>query len=279
MVISSARKILEQRSREKPVFLWIHLYPPHSPYATPAPFVGMFDPSNRHRTRFDSTPPWFYSASVDRAFPAEYVGRYDESIAYVDSHIGRLITWLKSSNMYDDALIIVTADHGESFSHGYGDHSGPALYEDLIHVPLIIKEPQQQAGRRLTVLSEQIDLKPTILEYAGGQVLHDGEGVTIKHDLKMDLTDRQVFSMNFQQNNCFGELGTGTVAMLYGDWKYVHYLGNIQLPLMPKLMDSLYNLRSDPDESINLAGLNPEIAARMLWIIEQKLNKYDMIVK
>lgn len=71
----------------------------------------------------------------------------NESIAYLDSHIGSFIDWLKVQGIYDNSVILITSDHGENFSHDYGAHSEPAMYEDLIHVPLIIKEPNQQKGR------------------------------------------------------------------------------------------------------------------------------------
>lgn len=268
---SHLRGMIQTGRTDQPIFSWIHLYPPHSPYASPPPFLGVFDSSSRHRTRDDSTPPWCYLAAADKTFPDEYVGRYDESIAYVDSHIGRFIDWLKTQGVYDDALIVITADHGESFSHGYGDHSGPAMHEDLIHVPLIIKEPRQRAGRRISFLSEQIDLMPTMLDYAGLPTAVKGEGVSIRNSVSLEKMGKPIFSMNFQQSYCFGELNTGTVVMIDGDWKYVHYFGDIQYPMMPELVDSLYNLRSDPGENVNLVTVQSAIAKQMLAAIERQL--------
>ena len=272
--LSALRGMIAQRKSDRPFFSWVHLYPPHSPYSTPEPFVGRFDPGSRHRTSDDSTPPWCYEARTDKTFPDEFVGRYDESIAYVDSHIGQFIDWLKAQGIYNDALIVVSADHGESFSHGYGAHAGPALHEDLIHVPLVIKEPGQRKGRRIPYLSEHIDLMPTIMEYAGFPAASTGEGKSIRPVQNIKLEARPVFSMNFQQNYCFGVLFTGTVAMIQGDWKYVLYFGDINYPMMPKLESSLYNLRTDPGENFNLIAVQPVIANEMLAAIEGQLRKH-----
>lgn len=277
--LSSMREMIQNRKPDSPFFTWVHLYPPHSPYATPAPFIGRFDQSSRHRTRDDSTPPWCYVASADKTFPDEYVGRYDESVAYVDSHIGKFVDWLKAQGVYDDSLIVISSDHGESFSHGYGAHSGPAMHEDLIHVPLIIKEPNQIKGQRLSVLSEQIDIMPTIMEYAGFPATTGSEGISLKPGTHLDKIYKPIFSMNFQQNYCFGQLITGTVAMIQGDWKFVIYFGDIQYPAMPTLENALYNLRSDPDENFNLISAQPAIANEMMSAIGAKLRKHGGAVE
>lgn len=276
---AAMRKMILNRKLDKPLFSWVHLYPPHSPYATPAPFIGKFDQSDRHRGRYNSSPPWCYEAAADKSFPDEYVGRYDESVAYVDSHIGSFIAWLKAQGIYDDALIVVSSDHGESFTHGYGGHAGPAMHEDLIHIPLIIKEPKQAMGRRIPVLSEQIDLMPTMLEYAGIKTAAKREGVSIKSGTGLEKKNRPIFSMNFQQNYCFGQLITGTVVMIQGEWKYLLYFGDIQYPMMPKLENALYNLRTDPGESINQIAAYPEIASEMTAAIASQLRLHGGAVE
>ena len=82
---------------------------------------------------------------------------------------------------------------------------------------------------------------------------------------------RLVFSMNFEQSFRYGSLSTGAVAMLEGRWKYVHYLGRLNYPMMPKLEDALYDLDSDPKEDINLIAIHQDIAGKMLREIETQL--------
>ena len=88
-----------------------------------------------------------------------------------------------------------------------------------------------------------------------------------------------VFSMNFEQSSRFGKLDTGTVAMIEERWKYVHYRGKPKYPLMPKLEDSLYDLQTDPNENTNLIPAQPEIAAKMLGVIQDQLRQHGGPVK
>jgi arylsulfatase A-like enzyme len=63
--------------------------------------------------------------------------------------------------------VVVTADHGESFPHGYRVHSGPELYNEIIHTPLPIKLPRQHQAARSSVIAQQVDIARTLAELAG----------------------------------------------------------------------------------------------------------------
>lgn len=271
---SSAQKLVEERDPNKPMFLWVHIYPPHSPYAAPAPFMGQFDAGPQKRTRFDSYPPFNFRAREDKGFPSEYIGRYDEGVAYADAYVGSFLNWLQQKGLYDDSLIVISADHGESFSHGYGDHCGPLLTEDLIHIPLIIKEPGQVRGGRTDVVAEQVDLMPTILDVSGIPYESIGDGKSLRAALHGKQINEVAFSMNFEQSSCFDQLNRGTVAMIEGRWKYVRYYGHLSYPLMPKLEDSLYDLKRDPGENNNVVAAHPKTAARMRVAIEEQMRRH-----
>jgi len=103
-----------------PFFVWVHLYDAHDPYEPPEPY----------KSRFASEP-------------------YDGEIAYVDSAVGKLLRELKLRGLYDDSVIAVMADHGESLgAHGEDTH-GIFLYDETIQVPLLIKLPRPGAvGKR-----------------------------------------------------------------------------------------------------------------------------------
>ncbi len=279
LAFSAARRFAETRDPAKPMFLWVHLLEPHDPYATQAPFVGRFDSSLRTLTRFNSTPPYHFSARRDESFPDRYVGRYDEAIASIDHHVGLFIDWLKKNGLFDNTLLVVSADHGESFSHNYGGHAGPMLHEDLIRIPLIVKGPGQSVGKRLDVVAEQIDLMPTLLELADIPIEGPVEGRSLKPAIWGERMEGAVFSMNLEQSSRFGEWDTGSVAMIEGRWKYIHYRGKIKSPLMPKLEDSLYDLQADPDENTNLVTAQPAIAAKMLAVIQEQLRRHSKLAQ
>ena len=278
---SKARSMLSgMRDQKAPSFLWVHLLPPHDPYASPAPFLKTFEPDPRAQKWTDSTPPFGY-VPAGSDFPGPFLGRYDEAVLYVDHHIGGFLDWLREQGLFDDALIIVTADHGESFSHGYGGHGGPMLHEDLIHVPLLVKLPHQQEGRRVAaVLTEHADLLPTVLDYLGEPAPKHVEGRSLKAALEgATLEPRPVYSMDFEQNSVFLPLKTGSVAMLDGHYKYVTYFGEIRYPFMPKLEDALYDLEADPGETRNLIPEAPERAAKMRSAIQAQLSAHSLPVQ
>ncbi len=100
--------------------LWVHLYDPHDPYEPPAPFAAQF---------------------ADRP--------YDGEVAWTDTLLGRLRASLEARKLWDDALVVVTADHGESLGeHGETGH-GFFAYETTLKVPLVMRGPGVPAGRTL----------------------------------------------------------------------------------------------------------------------------------
>jgi arylsulfatase A-like enzyme/Flp pilus assembly protein TadD len=122
-----------------PFFLWFHLWDAHDPYNPPEPF----------RSRFPNAP-------------------YNGGIAYVDSIVGKLLDYLRSQGLYENTLIAVAADHGESLGeHGELTHS-IFLYDSTIHVPLLLKFPSNRsAGQRVNATASLVDLAPTVLEALG----------------------------------------------------------------------------------------------------------------
>src|ERR1700686_2819753 len=134
-----------------PFFLWVHLYDAHDPYDPPAPF----------KARFASQP-------------------YDGEIAYADSAVGKLIDELRKHGLYDETLIAVMADHGESLgAHGENTH-GIFLYDETLPVPLLVKLPaNRDAGKRIETRARLVDVTPTILQTAGVAIPPDVQGESL----------------------------------------------------------------------------------------------------
>ena len=128
-----------REQKDGPFFLWVHLWDAHDPYNPPEPF----------RSRFPNTP-------------------YNGGIAYVDDTVGKLLDYLRSQGLYDNSLIAVAADHGESLGdHGELTHS-IFLYDATIHVPLLFKLPGNRlSGQRVAETASLVDLAPTIIEGLG----------------------------------------------------------------------------------------------------------------
>jgi arylsulfatase A-like enzyme/Flp pilus assembly protein TadD len=149
----TARTLEEWAStaKEKPVFLFLHLFEPHAPYTPPEPFASQY-------------------ANVP----------YDGEIAAADAAVGGFVTYLKRAGLYDRALIVFLSDHGEGLGdHGEEEH-GVFLYREVIRVPLFLKLPgARDAGRRVASPVGLTDIFPTILSAAGLPVPPDRKGVSL----------------------------------------------------------------------------------------------------
>lgn len=146
--------------RDSFAFLWS--IDTHAPYEPPSPFSLFADED--YQGDVDGSRESLMKATREDA--GRLIDLYDGEIRYNDYHIGQLVQALHRRGLYDDALIIMTADHGEVFSeHGLFSH-GTIPYEELIHVPLIVKFPQSRfAGREVNALVELIDILPTTLDW------------------------------------------------------------------------------------------------------------------
>jgi arylsulfatase A-like enzyme len=269
--------------RNEPIFLWVHLFPPHSPYAVPKPWLGRFDPSERDRTAASTQPNWAWIQSTLSARQvATLAARYDEATAYVDSYVGPFLQRALEL-LGPNTAIIITADHGESFTHGYGAHTGPGLYDEIIHVPLILKLPGQSAGERCERPAEQADVAPTLAALAGVPAPAGWAGRSLLAACNAPAASTQphraIFSMNFEQNPRYAALKTGSVAVIQGRWKLIHYMGALHYPDMPPLRDQLFDLLADPGEQHDLAAQHPATVRRLLSLIEAGLARHGGAVR
>ena len=149
----------------QPFFLVVHLMDPHQNYDAPPPFRGTWTgdiasdltlPIRNYngRSRLEDLLP------ADREF---VIAAYDEEIAYVDAQLGVLRNGLADRGVLETSLVIFTADHGEElFEHGGYQH-GHALWQELLHVPLVVWGPGIEPGREPTPVS-LVDMAPTVLD-------------------------------------------------------------------------------------------------------------------
>ena len=156
----------QRRFGDKPFFLWVHYIDPHGPYTPPADAPADF----RHEQPLpiDAERIADYVREPDLTDGLEYVDRYDEEIAAVDREVGRLLDALARSGIGEDALIILTADHGEQMMEGEYEYfcHGLDVDQSLIHIPLIVRHPSVPTGRIPHTVS-LTDVTPTILAVTG----------------------------------------------------------------------------------------------------------------
>ena len=145
----TADRVLDWLGNERgPFFAWVHFFDPHDAYLRPP-------------------------EEVLRQFPPDGPGPlasmralYDAEVHFVDIQLGRILDALKTAGRYEDTMIVVVADHGE----GLGDHGWPGhqlLYQEQIHVPLVVRLPGEPRGKTVAAVVRTIDIFPTVLEGLG----------------------------------------------------------------------------------------------------------------
>jgi choline-sulfatase len=215
------------KHRTGPHFVWVHLYDPHDPYEPPPPF------SEKYKDHL-----------------------YDGEIAYADSAVARWIAFLKKAGVYDNAIIIVTGDHGEGLGeHGEETH-GLFLYDSTLHIPLILKMPLKAAAsaQRSSVIDAQVrttDILPTILSVTGVATPAELKGESLLPLIDRTTegrTDESMPSSSKSNRALFGE----TDYPLRWGWAPLRALRTDNTKLIEAPRPELYDLRADPKELKNL---------------------------
>jgi arylsulfatase A-like enzyme len=162
---------------DDPFFLFVHYWDVHYDYIPPEPFDRLFDPdyAGTVDARDFETSKAIHRGMEPRDLQ-HVVALYDGEVRYVDSFVGRLFAELRSRGLFETTLIVLTADHGEEFfEHGEKGHCH-TTYNELIHVPLIIRWPGNDGRRRVERRVQHVDIVPTILDIVGadtdGLALH-----------------------------------------------------------------------------------------------------------
>lgn len=231
-----------EKTGQKKFFLFLNYFDPHGTYMPPEGFAAAFLPKD---TQFKNRKP-----TVE-----ELNALYDSEILYMDYYIGQLLTKLKEYNLYDDTLIIATADHGELLGeHGKFTH-GHYLYQEEIHIPLLIKYPHKEVLPARTAARIQLtDIIALILERLGMD-LPDGVHGNIPPDVGHPI---------------FSEVYPLPMESPDGYWRAI-YDENFKFIWNSKGRHLLFNLEDDPGEKVNLFGRQQQRAAQMLSKLERYL--------
>jgi len=158
----------EDRDPERPFFLFAYLWDPHYDYLPPPPYDTMFvspecEPIDL--TGYGTNP--IFTAGISDAQLAHVLSQYAGEIRATDDMLGRLFAKVRAAGLWDDTAIVVTADHGEEFfEHGKVGHKN-TVYDESVHVPLIVKFPGGDPAGVDERLVSLVDLYPTLLDLAG----------------------------------------------------------------------------------------------------------------
>ncbi|MGE3345243.1 MAG: sulfatase-like hydrolase/transferase [Vicinamibacterales bacterium] len=223
-VVDEAIAWLGSVSTDQRVFLWVHLYDPHAPYAAPAPFAG----------RHPDQP-------------------YLDEVAYMDAQIGRVLDALRTRGLFDDSLILAIADHGESLGEHGEDEHGVFLYEPVIRVPFIVSGPSVQEGLTVSEQVRSIDVTPTVLDLVGLPKADDADGESLTALLRggSRTTVPVAYAESYYPKWHYG--WSELRALRADGWKVID---------APR--PELYAIDKDARESANLFTSQQALASRMI---------------
>ncbi len=273
-----------ENNREAPFFLFLHYYDVHSdterlPYDSPELYMTRFAEPREHYLEGEETPKasqYLKHLHKNRIeLPREEINYlkalYDGGVAFTDAQIGKLFEKLHQLNLYDNSLIILTADHGEEFQE-HGGMLHYQIYDEVTRVPLLIKFPRgkkQLRGLTISSIVQSIDIMPTVLDYLGlapGPKCQQGSSLMTMIRHGNDQHPAYVFGWDELR-------GMGYYAIQEGEWK-LHFCPDTDTV-------KLYNMVRDLTERNDVIDEYPETAqelkARLLrWIEEtaELRNKY-----
>jgi arylsulfatase A-like enzyme len=230
---------------DSPYFLYVHYMDPHEPYG-------------KRMEHYD-----------EKASGGELFASYDSEIGFTDAHIGALIGNLDAG---PDTVIVVTADHGEEFGdHGNHGHRNQ-LYDELLHVPLIISWPGRLAPRRVAHNVSTVDIMPMLLSLlkinVAANAATKGGGATLMPSIdRIQAAHQPVFASRRSE-----QLRPPLVrkSVIWQHWKYVWS--------MPSGRQELYDRLADPGERMDLQEQHPEISTDLherLLGFEQNAQIYE----
>ena len=225
----------EKRTEQKPFFAFLHFYDPHDPYEPPGAFFPKEDT------------------------PRE---RYKGEIRYVDQVLGNLFEFLRSKNLWDNTILVVTSDHGEMLQeHGEVGH-GYFLYQPALAVPLILHLPNGKQGEEIADIVQLVDVPSTLLELTGLPIPKEMQGESLVSFLQGGSKRKNRFALS-ESYFASIQLGVSPIFSIQDStWKYIS-----------SPQPELYDLAKDPTESKNIIEEKKSLSQQM----KQKLLQYGEI--
>jgi arylsulfatase A-like enzyme len=259
-------------------FLYLQYMDTHHPLHPPEPYYSRFVVPGGGR-RGSEHENWAYGQQRDlqapafRDYRAHKLALYDGALSFVDAEVGRLLATLRELGMEDDTLIVITSDHGEEFwDHAeiesrlggdprgiWGIGHGHSMFEELLHVPLIVRTPGVKGARRVPCAVRHIDVVPTVLDLLGQSAPPSLRG----RSLRELLEGRTPACPELPQIAESPAYGPDSRSITWGETKLVAREDGVRL---------LFDLGRDPAEREDLSSARPQLADRLHEELERRLH-------
>ncbi len=254
-----AAGIIAAQPPGQPLFLQLHYLPPHQPYA-PAPEFDLYTDPDYRGPVGPGVPVESSESGRAQLAPADLeqlIALYDGNVRFADAAVGRVIEALRSAGRWPNTLLVVTSDHGEAFfEHGHHGHNS-TLFDEMLHVPLIVRLPGGQVpdGIETDRLATLADVVPTVLGHLGLEPAPEVDGI----DLLDRRPDRRRHRVLYHRTNHRRPL----LAARSRAWKL------IVRPALGERM--LFDLSADPGERLNLAAERPWMYTGLALLLRRRL--------
>jgi len=238
---------LDKRPQKLPFFLYVHAIDPHVPYKPTAEFLSVYDPlPYQGVVDFSDDTALLEKIKIgdvrlNARDKVHLEALYDSEISYHDVHFRSIMAALEKRGLSEDTMVVLVADHGEEFwDHGSVGH-GHSVYEELLHIPMLVRVPGvTREPVRIQSAVGLVDVMPTVLEALGEPVPPELSGRSLLSEIR-------------------GALPTAprvTVSGFMDGWRTA-VLGNLKLIQRTERRVMLHDLASDPHEQTDLAATRP----------------------
>jgi arylsulfatase A-like enzyme len=261
---------LDRNSGDQPFFLFINYMEPHAGVEVlPEPYDSMFgfdlDEHNKVFEDLDMRKVVYFEQEVaPEQMKSRNIYIY-RKLFMMDYYMGELFRRLKSMGLYEDSFIIVNSDHGDLFGEHNSFGHNTDLYNELIHIPMIVKYPNASRKGRFTKTVQTIDLMPEILTYLGIEVSSEVQGQPF------DQVDHPIISELFRQQHYY--LTQENPDRYYRDLKAIYSkVGEDSLKYISATNGSskLFDLANDQAEENNLISEKRHEVA----LLQEQLNEW-----
>ncbi len=267
----------------EPFFLHLQFMDLHQPLDPPEPYFSYFEVAEgglrgpQHK-RWGYTTMHNPDSASFRRYRAHKVALYDGALRYIDTEIGRLIDTLADLGLLDQTLLVVTSDHGEEFwdhadvaSRNTGDPRGwwgighgHSMFQELLHVPLILHGPRVAMGARVECGARHLDVAPTILKLLELQPPPRMRGIDLTPLWQAERQGRPCESPpQLAESPAYGPEAQ---AVIWKQHKLIRIRNGIEL---------LFDLRTDAAEQHDLSGDRPKVVEALGKVLTRELSRAE----
>ncbi len=292
-MIEAGRRLERNYGSERPFFLYVDTFDPHEPWDAPQWYVDMYDPGYEgDRVIY---PHYAESSYLTEAELKHVRAMYAAEVTMVDRWVGHLLGRLQDTGRLEETIVVFGSDHG--FLHGEHGYIGKSLvgrrftwlplWEEVCHVPLIVRVPGGRRGRT-DALVQLPDLLPTLLDLIGGEIPDRVQGESFAAVLRGETDIHREMALSLP-TLIHGGAARATITATTQEWSYIcsgepldaraqaysWAVDGIRKPIDTEEVggDELYHLRSDPGQQDNLIGKHPDVACDLRASIQSRLRE------